>query len=83
MSRLTPKKSKKWLALNALVIGATMLAMSGACSQHEPGPYEGGGRSTTTPFPQSTSTTDSAPPEDNFVPPKDTGSGVDSSGNNG
>ena len=50
-----------------------LLAMSGACSMHDPGPYEGGGRTTTVPLPESTSTTDSAPPVDNFVPPPDTG----------
>jgi hypothetical protein len=27
-----------------LLVSATMLAMSGACSQHDPGPYQGGGR---------------------------------------
>jgi hypothetical protein len=58
----------KWtFAVNALIVGATLLAMSGACSQHEPGPYEGGGRGTTQPLPNGV--TDSAPPEDTFVPP--------------
>jgi len=62
-------QSVKTLAPTALIIAATLLAMSGACSMHDPGPYEGGGRSTTVPLPESTSTEDSAPPVDNFVPP--------------
>ena len=59
----------KTFAIPALIVAATLLAMSGACSMHDPGPYEGGGRSTTAPLPESTSTEDSAPPVDNFVPP--------------
>jgi hypothetical protein len=50
----------------ALIVAATMLAMSGACSMHDPGPYEGGGRSTTQPLPQGTTPTDSSVP-DTFV----------------
>ena len=63
----------------ALIVALTMLAMSGACSMHDPGPYEGGGRSTTVPFPESTSTPDSGGPIDNFVPPE-TGGNDSSSG---
>lgn len=37
-------KKKSGLIVSALLIAVTLLTMSGACSQHEPGPYEGGGR---------------------------------------
>jgi hypothetical protein len=29
---------------SALVVATTLLALSGACSQHEPGDFQGGGR---------------------------------------
>ena len=35
---------KRSLIVPALLVGATVLVASGACSQHDPGPYEGGGR---------------------------------------
>jgi len=34
--------------LGPAVVAVTLLAMSGACSQHDPGPYEGGGRTAPT-----------------------------------
>ena len=48
----------------SLIVALTMLAMSGACSMHDPGPYEGGGRSTTIPLPQGE---DSGTTPDTFV----------------
>lgn len=73
----------KTFTIPALLVAAVLLAMSGACSMHDPGPYEGGGRTTTAPLPESTSTPDTGP-IDNFVPPdvaKDIGSGGDPVGN--
>jgi len=35
---------KRALVVPALFVSVTLLVMSGACSQHDPGPYEGGGR---------------------------------------
>ncbi len=35
---------KRSLIGSSLLVTATLLAMAGACSQHQPGPYEGGGR---------------------------------------
>jgi hypothetical protein len=37
-------RSPRAALVPALLIAVTLLTMSGACSQHEPGPYEGGGR---------------------------------------
>jgi hypothetical protein len=62
MRRLT---SKWTFAVNALIVGAVLLAMSGACSMHDPGPYEGGGRSTSTPLPASNN--DGGETPDTFV----------------
>jgi len=59
----------KTLAVPSLIVALTILAISGACSMHDPGPYEGGGRSTTVPFPENTTTEDSGTTQDNFVPP--------------
>lgn len=58
------------VALRGLLVGVTLLAMSGACSQYKPGPWEGGGRSVETPTPGSAvpPTADAGPP-DTFVPP--------------
>jgi len=55
----------KAVTIPSLIIAATMLAMSGACSMHDPGPYEGGGRSTTVPLPQTDN--DSGTTPDTFV----------------
>jgi hypothetical protein len=58
----------------SLLVAATLLAMSGACSQHQPGTYEGGGRD----MPSAVvGNYGSQPPppdasvEDNFVPQPD------------
>jgi hypothetical protein len=45
-----------------------MLAMTGACSQHQPGTYEGGGRSFEVPTAQGTTTPPDSGPPDTFVP---------------
>ena len=71
---------KRSLIGTSLLVTITLLALSGACSQHEPGPYEGGGRDMPSavvggvgmqPPPPDASV------QDNFVPPdvnvKDTG----------
>lgn len=63
------------IPVSLVIITATLLVMSGACSMHDPGPYEGGGRTTTAPFPDTTD--DGSAPIDNFVPPQDTGGGND------
>ncbi|HEY1956829.1 MAG TPA: hypothetical protein VGH28_14515 [Polyangiaceae bacterium] len=41
--------SAKPLIVPSLIISVTLIVMSGACSAHEPGSYEGGGRNTTAP----------------------------------
>jgi hypothetical protein len=64
-------KLKTGHVVGSLIVALVMLAMSGACSQHEPGPWEGGGRTTTTPqAPASTAPNDSGPPPD-VKPPTD------------
>ena len=63
-----PRLSKAPMALGCLAVATLMLATAGACSQHEPGPYEGGGRSFEVPTAQGTSTTPDSGTKDNFVP---------------
>jgi hypothetical protein len=70
----TMKASTPALILAAVVVAGIILGMVGACSMHDPGPYEGGGRNLTAPLPSSTTTPDSGP-QDVFVPP-DTGPDV-------
>jgi hypothetical protein len=59
-------KSKSPAVIAGLVVAGLLLAMSGACSQHQPGPYEGGGRSYDIPTVSGSTTTDAGP--DNFIP---------------
>ncbi len=39
------RRSKLPMVAACLTVTSFILVMSGACSQHQPGPYEGGGRS--------------------------------------
>ncbi len=72
--------------LTTSIVAITLLAMSGACSQHEPGTYQGGGRTEPTsvigpasggPTGSDSSTQDTNIPEiivpDNSVPDTFTG----------
>ena len=68
-ARTKPRRlSKAPMVLGCLCVATLMLAMSGACSQHEPGTYQGGGRSFEVPTAEGTSTTPDAG-ADNFVVP--------------
>lgn len=71
-------KSTRPVVLAGLAVAGLLLLLSGACSQHQPGPYEGGGRNYDIPT-VSGSTSDAGQDNfipdsfvpDNFVPPKD------------
>lgn len=60
-------KNRRPFLLATPIIAFTLLAMSGACSQHEPGDYQGGGRTEPTsqigPATGSTVQTDSSTPD--------------------
>ncbi|HSQ65112.1 MAG TPA: hypothetical protein VLM85_17945 [Polyangiaceae bacterium] len=62
------RMSRAPMVVGCLAVAALMLAMSGACSQHEPGTYQGGGRSFEVPTAQGTSTTPDSSTKDTFVP---------------
>lgn len=66
------RMSKAPMVVGCLAVATLMLAMSGACSQHEPGTYEGGGRSFEVPTAQGTSTTPDSSTKDTFVPDNST-----------
>ena len=57
----------------SLFVSGALLVLSGACSQHQPGSYEGGGRTIGSvviePVGGSSSPPDGGGPVDNFVPP--------------
>lgn len=62
MSDKSVGRRRAWI-VPALIVGAMLVAMSGACSQHEPGSYEGGGRTTQTPQVTGGNTDDSGLPD--------------------
>ncbi len=67
-ARTKPRRlSKAPMVLGGLAVATLMLAVSGACSQHEPGTYQGGGRSFEVPTAEGTSTKPDSG-ADNFVP---------------
>ncbi len=57
---------KRSLIVPSLLVAATLVVVSGACSQHDPGPYEGGGRTMPTSVIGNASGGGGTPPDASF-----------------